>query len=220
MLLGETTGLSEITFLTVRVTFTATVIAALAGIPLGYLMGTHEFRGRRIVIALANTGMGLPPVVVGILVALLLSRNGPFGAWTLIYTPAAIIVAQVVIALPIIAGLTAAGIQGLSGDMLVQIRAMAAGRTRTMWLVLREARASLVAALLAGFGGAVSEVGASMMVGGNIEGQTRVLTTAAVLETSKGNFGAAIGLGAVLLVLAFGVNLAGTLVQLGEAGRG
>jgi tungstate transport system permease protein len=217
---GETTGLVEITLLTLRITVTATVIAALAGIPLGYLMGTHEFRGRRLVIALANTGMGLPPVVVGLVVAVALARNGPLGAFEILYTPAAIVIAQVVIALPIIAGLTAAGIHGLSGDMLTQIRAMAAGRVRTMWLVVREARAALVAALLAGFGGAVSEVGASMMVGGNIEGQTRVLTTAAVLETSKGNFDAAMGLGAVLLLLAFGVNLAGTLIQLSEAGRG
>ena len=180
----------SIALLTLKVTGLATLAAAVAGVPLGYLMGVREFRGRRVVVALANTGMGLPPVVVGLVVALLLSRQGPLGSLELLYTPAAIVAAQLIIALPIVAGLTAAGVQGLDAGMLLQIRAVAAGRLRTMWLVLREARASLLAAVLAGFGGAVSEVGASMMVGGNIEGQTRVLTTAAVLETSKGNFGA------------------------------
>lgn len=209
-----------ITALTLKVTGLATITAALAGIPLGYLLGVHEFRGRRVVVALANTGMGLPPVVVGLVVALLLSRQGPLGSCELLYTPAAMVIAQLIIALPIVAGLTAAGIQGLSADMLLQIRAVAAGRSRTMWLVLREARTSLLAAVLAGFGGAVSEVGASMMVGGNIEGHTRVLTTAAVLETSKGNFDTALGLGAILLALAFGVNVVGTLIQLGEKGHG
>lgn len=209
-----------ITLLTLRVTFTATALAAFLGIPVGYWLGVREFRGRRLVVALANTGMGLPPVVVGIVVALLLSRGGPLGSFEFLYTPGAIIAAQTVIAFPIIAGLTAAGIQGLHADMLLQIRAMAAGPARTAWLVLREVRVSLMAAVLAGFGGAVSEVGASMMVGGNIEGQTRVLTTAAVLETSRGNFGTALWLGAILLVLAFGVNLAGTIIQMGETGRG
>ena len=209
-----------ITMLTLRVTFTATALAAVLGITVGYWLGVREFRGRRLVVALANTGMGLPPVVVGIVVALLLSRGGPLGSFEFLYTPGAIIAAQTVIAFPIIAGLTAAGIQGLHADMLLQIRAMAAGPARTAWLVLREVRVSLMAAVLAGFGGAVSEVGASMMVGGNIEGQTRVLTTAAVLETSRGNFGTALWLGAILLVLAFGVNLAGTIIQMGEPGGG
>ena len=160
-----------------------------------------------------NAGMGLPPVVVGLLVTLVLWRSGPLGGLELLYTPAAIILAQVVIAAPIVAGMTLAAVQQIPREFRLQLLALGASRVQMVWVVLREARLPMLAAVMAGFGGVISEIGASLMVGGNIKGQTRTLTTAMVLETGKGNFDVAIALSILLLVLVFLVNWALTGIQ-------
>jgi len=165
------------------------------------------------VAALVNTGMGLPPVVVGLFVTIFLWRNGPFGRFELLYTPAAMVIAQGVIATPIVTGISMAAIQSLPANLRLQILALGASRPQMVLLLVREARLPLLAAVMAGFGGVISEVGASLMVGGNIKGQTRVLTTATVMETGKGNFDTAIALSIILLSLTFLINLLLTLIQ-------
>jgi tungstate transport system permease protein len=203
----------SITALTLRVSLTATTVALLLGVPLGTALALGRFPGRRVLLAAANTGMGLPPVVVGLFVTVLLWRSGPLGAFGLLYTPTAMVVAQALIATPIVSALTAAALQQVDPDFLLQMRALGATRTWALRALLAEARLPLLAAGLAGFGAVVSEVGAAQMVGGNIQGDTRVLTTAAVLATGRGQFALAIAFGLVLLVIAFAVNLLATLVQ-------
>ena len=202
-----------ITGLSLRVSLTATAISLLLGIPAGTALGLAAFPGRRLAIALINTGMGLPPVVVGLLVSLFLWRSGPLGFLEILYTPAAMIIAQVCLAAPIVAGLTLAALQQLNPMLRLQLLGLGASRLQVTLLLLREARLPLLAAVMAGFGAVISEVGASLMVGGNIRGQTRVLTTATVLETGKGNFDVAIALSAILLLLTFLVNWALTWIQ-------
>ena len=196
-----------------QVSGTATLIALLVGIPAGVVLALTRFAGRTLVVSAVNTGMGLPPVVVGLFVTILLWRSGPLGALEILYTPAAIIVAQAVIAAPIVTGITLAAVQNVPAKFRLQLVALGASRPQMVWVVLREARLPMLAAVMAGFGGVISEIGASMMVGGNIKGQTRTLTTAMVLETGKGNFDVAIALSILLLVLVFGINWALTAVQ-------
>jgi len=203
----------EIIGLSLRVSLTATAIAFALGLPLGMMLAFGAFPGRRLGLAAVNTGMGLPPVVVGLFVTVMLWRSGPLGPLELLYSPTAMVVAQSVIALPLVAGISAAALQQIDPDFRVQMRALGAGRARALWTVAVEARLPLLAAVMAGFGAVVSEVGAAMMVGGNITGQTRVLTTAAVLETSKGEFAIAIALGLILLAIAFAVIVVLTLAQ-------
>lgn len=203
----------EITLLSLKVSLLATGISLLIGLPLGTLLGLRRFRGRGCFLTVVNTGMALPPVVVGLVVALMLWRSGPLGDLRLIYTPAAIVIAQTVIAFPVVTGLTAAALQHLNPKLQLQLQGLGASRIQMIWTLWKEARLPLLAALMAGFGSVISEVGASMMVGGNILHQTRVLTTAIVLETGKGNFANALVLGGLLLLLAFLVNLALTLIQ-------
>ena len=203
----------EVTVRSLLVSSTATLISLILGIPLGMLLGLKRFPGRRVALALVNTGMGLPPVVVGLVVAIFLWRTGPFGALGLLYTPTAMAVAQAVLSLPLVAGLTASSIQSLNPRLRLQLLALGASPAQTVWLLMREARLLLLAAVMAGFGAAISEVGASMQVGGNIKGETRVLTTSIVLETSRGNFDVALALGLILLALVFAVTLVITLVQ-------
>ena len=202
-----------ITWMSLKISASATGIALLLGMPLGVVLAMARFTGRGVVIALVNTGMGLPPVVVGLFISLFLWRSGPLGFLEWIYTPTAMVLAQVVIALPIVAGLTLASFQNLDPRLSLQLLGVGASKPQLLWLLCREARLPLLAAVMAGFGGVISEVGASMMVGGNIRGQTRVLTTATVLETGKGNFEIAIALGLILLVLTFAVNLLLTHIQ-------
>jgi tungstate transport system permease protein len=202
-----------ITLLSLKVSGIATLLSVVVGLGLAVLVALNEFPGKRLVIALMNTGMGLPPVVVGLFVTVLLWRNGPFGFLGILYTPAAIILAQAVIATPIIAGLGLAALQHLPPGLRLQILALGATRPQLVWLLLREARLPLLAAVMAGFGGVISEVGASIMVGGNLKGSTRVLTTATVMETSRGNFEVAFALSFILLVLAFTVNAILTHLQ-------
>jgi len=202
-----------VTLLTLKVSGAATLISLVFGVPLGVFLGLTSFPGRRFVISVVNTGMGLPPVVAGLVVTVFLWRNGPLGVFRLLYTPGAMVIAQTFIAAPIVVGLTLAGIGGLNPKLRLQILALGASRAQLLWVLLREARLSLLAAVMAGFGGVISEVGASMMVGGNIRGQTRVLTTATVMEVSKGNFDLAFALSTILLAITYGVTLALTLLQ-------
>lgn len=202
-----------VTFLTLGVSGTATFISLLIGVPLGMLFALKDFRGRQFVLGLVNTGMGLPPVVVGLWVSIFLWRSGPFGFLHLLYTPAAMVIAQAVIATPIVTGLSVAAIQQVDPKLRLQILALGASGWQFFWVLLKEARLALMAAVIAGFGSVISEVGASSMVGGNVRGQTRVLTTATMMEVSKGNFGLAIALSLILLGLAYLVTYLLTLLQ-------
>jgi tungstate transport system permease protein len=213
LLFGGDTEVWSITWLSIRISGSATLISLLLGMPLGIALALTRFPGRSVVVALVNTGMGLPPVVVGLFISILLWRSGPLGFLELVYTPSAMIIAQVVIAFPIVAGLTMASFQSLDPNLALQMLGIGASKLQALWLLCKEARLPLLAAVMAGFGGVISEVGASMMVGGNIRGQTRVLTTATVLETSKGNFDVAIALGLILLSLCFALNFFLTHVQ-------
>lgn len=203
----------SITWLSLKISGCATFISLLLGIPLGMALALAVFPGRSLVAALVNTGMGLPPVVVGLFVSVFLWRSGPLGFLELIYSPAAMVIAQVIIAFPIVAGLTMASFQTLDPKLSLQLLGIGASKAQLLWLLCKEARLPLLAAVMAGFGGVISEVGASMMVGGNIRGQTRVLTTATVLETGKGNFDIAIALSLVLLALTFAINFFLTRIQ-------
>jgi tungstate transport system permease protein len=202
-----------ITALTLRVSLTATALAVLLGLPAGLALALGRVPGRRVLLAAANTGMGLPPVVVGLFVTVLLWRSGPLGSLGLLYTPTAMVIAQGAIATPIVVALTAAAVAQVDPDFLVQMQALGASRHRAAVALLTEARLPLLAAAMAAFGAVVSEVGAAQMVGGNLAGQTRVLTTAAVLATSRGQFALAIAFGLILLIIAFAVNLTLTLAQ-------
>ncbi|MBI3062754.1 MAG: ABC transporter permease [Deltaproteobacteria bacterium] len=202
-----------ITWLSLKISGSATLLSLLLGIPIGIFLALTQFPGRSITVALINTGMGLPPVVVGLFVSIFLWRSGPLGLLELLYTPTAMVIAQLVIAFPIVAGLTMAAFQTLNPNLSLQLLGIGASRAQLLWLLCKEARLPLLAAVMAGFGGVISEVGASMMVGGNIRGQTRVLTTATVLETGKGNFEIAIALGLILLILTFAVNFLLTHLQ-------
>jgi tungstate transport system permease protein len=191
----------------------ATTLAVLVGVPAGHVIARRQFRGRTIVLGLINTGMGMPPVVVGLVVWILLVRSGPFGNLGLIYTPAAMVLAQFLIATPMVIGFTTASLQALSPRLADLLAVLGAGRLRTLWLLTVEARLGLLVAIMAAFGAIVSEVGASIIVGGNLERSTRVLTTAIVTETSRGEVERALVLGLVLLALAFSVNLTLTVIQ-------
>jgi tungstate transport system permease protein len=200
-------------WLSLQVSGSATLIALLLGIPAGAVLALTRFPGRTLVVSAVNTGMGLPPVVVGLFVTILLWRSGPLGGWEILYTPAAIILAQAVIAAPIVTGITLAAVQNVPAKFRLQLIALGASRPQMVWVTLRQARLPMLAAVMAGFGGVISEIGASLMVGGNIKGHTRTLTTAMVLETGKGNFEIAIALSILLLVLVFGINWALTVIQ-------
>jgi tungstate transport system permease protein len=213
LLAGGDAELFRIIGRTLVISGMATLLAMLIGVPLGYALARGRFPGRTVLLGAVNTGMGMPPVVVGLVVWLLLTRSGPFGGLGLIYTREAMVVAQLVIATPLVVGFTAASIQALSPQLPDLLTSLGAGRLRQLWILSREARLGLLAAVMAGFGAIVSEVGASMTVGGNLRGSTRVLTTAIVTETSRGNLPVALALGCMLLGLAFAVNLLLTLVQ-------
>ncbi len=202
-----------ITLLSLKVSGAATLISMVLGITAGTVVALSRFPGRQFVVSLINTGMGLPPVVVGLFVTIFLWRNGPFGFLEILYTPTAIILAQTVIATPLVTGITLAAIQNLPANLRLQILALGATRVQMALLLMREARLPLLAAVMAGFGGVISEVGASIMVGGNIKGYSRVLTTATVMETGRGNFEVAIALSVILMLLSFLVNAVLTRIQ-------
>lgn len=193
----------QIAYLTVRVSGVATLLSILLGIPLGAVLGLCKFPGKSLLQSLVNSAMGLPPVVVGLWISLLLWRSGPLGNLGLMYTPIALVVAQVVIATPRVAALTMAGVMQVENGIAEQITGLGASRVQQVYLILKQAWMSLLAASMAGFGAVVAEVGAAMAVGGNIRGQTRVLSTAIVLEVNKGNFDIAIALSFILLSLSY-----------------
>jgi tungstate transport system permease protein len=208
-----TAELTEIIFLSLRVTGVALLISTLIGIPIGAFLGLNRFTGRRLLIALLYTGMGFPPVVIGLFVYLMLSHSGPLGSLNLpfvpsLFTPEAMIVAQSIIAFPLVAGFTMAAVMGVDPQLRQQVMALGATQRQAALTVLLEARVGVIVAIIAGFGGIISEVGAVMMVGGNVEGRTRVLTTAIVLSTRQGEFNLAVALGLILLGITFVVNVA------------
>ena len=210
---GPDSAVREIAARTVLVSGAATALAVFVGVPLGYALARTAFRGRTLLLGFVNTGMGMPPVVVGLIVWLLLVRSGPFGDLDLIYTRRAMVLAQFLIATPIVVGFTVASMQALPPRLPDLLAILGAGRIRTIWLLAREAKLGLLVAIMAGFGGIISEVGASMTVGGNLERSTRVLTTAIVTETSRGEVERALVLGILLLTMSFLVNLTLTIVQ-------
>ncbi len=202
----------EIVVLSLQVSGGALFISTLLGIPIGALLGLARFVGRQAVLAFLYTGMGFPPVVIGLFVYLFLSRSGPLGSLNspllpALFTPAAMIVAQTIIALPLVAGFTMAAVMGVDPQLRLQVRALGATRWQSLWAILTEARVGVLVSIIAGFGSIISEVGAVMLVGGNIANRTRVLTTAIVLETGKGNFDLALALGIILLSISFLINV-------------
>jgi tungstate transport system permease protein len=213
LLFGGDSEVLDITLLSLRVSGAATLLSLGIGLPLGTLLALGQFRTRKFWISLINTGMALPPVVVGLVVSIMLWRSGPLGSLRLMYTTEAIVIAQTLIAAPVVTGLTVAALQQLDPRLRLQLLGLGASRWQMVVALWREARLPLLAALMAGFGSVISEVGASMMVGGNLRYHTRVLTTAIVLETSKGEFATALALSAILLLLAYLVNLALTWMQ-------
>lgn len=200
-------ALYEIISLSLYVTLIALGFSTLVGVPLGALMGLKDYPGRQLTMALLYTGMGFPPVVVGLFVYLFLSRSGPLGTLGWLFTPQAMIVAQTIISFPLVAGFTMAAVMGVDPNLRRQLRSLGATEWQATIAVLMEARVGVVVSIIAGFGSIISEVGAVMLVGGNIEGKTRTLTTAIVLETRKGQFDLALALGIVLLLLSFISNL-------------
>ncbi len=208
-----TQDLIEILSLSLQVSGVALFLSALIGLPIGIRMGLSRFRARKLVTALLYTGMGFPPVVIGLFVYLMLSRSGLLGSLNLafmpqLFTPAAMVVAQTIIAFPLVAGFTMAAVMGVDPQLRLQVLSLGATRSQVALAILHEARVGVIAAIVAGFGSIISEVGAVMLVGGNIEGRTRVMTTAIVLETRKGNFELAMILGIILLGITFLTNLA------------
>lgn len=208
-----TADLAEIITLSMQVSGIALLFSTVIGIPVGAALGLNRFPGRRLMIALMYTGMGFPPVVIGLFVYLMLSRSGPLGSLhapfiPALFTPGAMVIAQTIIAFPLVAGFTMAAVMGVDQKLRQQVMALGATKQQAALAVLMEARVGVIVAIIAGFGGIISEVGAVMMVGGNIEGRTRVLTTAIVLSTRQGDFNLAIALGLILLAITFVVNVA------------
>ena len=213
LVIGLDADLGRIVLLSLRVSLSAVAIAAVIGLPLGAFLAVFRFPGRRVLVVAVNAMMGLPPVVVGLIVYLLLSRAGPLGVFGLLFTPAAMIVAQAILITPLIAALARQVIEDMWAEYEEQLRSLGAGPGRAIVTLLWDGRFSLLTALLAGIGRAVAEVGAVMIVGGNIDQVTRVMTTAIALETSKGNLALALGLGIILMVLALGLNAAAFVVN-------
>ena len=203
----------RIALLTLRVSGLATIIGAVIGVPFGTALSLWSYRGRRRIAGLVNTGMGLPPVVAGLWVSIFLWRTGPLGFLRIMYTPTAMVIAQTAIALPIITGFTMAGVGQLDPGIRLQMLSLGASPWQLLYILIREARLSVLASIMAGFGRVVAEVGASMMVGGNLLGQTRGLTTATSMEVSKGNFGFAIALSIILVAITYVINASLTRIQ-------
>jgi tungstate transport system permease protein len=217
MILTGDREILEITWLTLRVCFMAILISSLIGLPLGMFLGLTKFRGRKFILVFINIGMGLPPVVAGLWISMLLWRSGPLGELQLLYSPTAIVMAQVLVSLPIVTGLTSSAFQQINDKMLLQIKALGATKLQTLSILLKQTKIAIVAAIMAGFGRVIAEVGAAMMVGGNIKGDTRILTTSIVMEVSKGNFDVALAISFILLTVA--LLITATLTFLQQRGR-
>ena len=213
LILGLDTDLVEIVWLSMQISLLAVTLAALIGLPLGAAVAIYRFPGRAAVVVVLNAMMGLPPVVVGLVVYLLLSRAGPLGEYGLLYTPAAMVIAQCVLVTPIIAALTRQTVADLYKEYREQLDSLGVRPYRAIFTLLRDGRYSLLTGVLAGFGRASAEVGAVIIVGGNINHVTRVMTTTIALETSKGNLALALGLGIVLLSIVILINGLSVLAQ-------
>jgi tungstate transport system permease protein len=213
MILSGDKEIFEITWLTLRVCFMAILISSLIGLPLGMFLGLKKFAGRKLILVFINIGMGLPPFVAGLWITMLLWRSGPLGQLQLLYSPAAIVMAQILVSLPIVTGLTCSAFQQINDKLLLQIKALGATKVQTWLILVKQTRIAIVAAIMAGFGRVIAEVGAAMMVGGNIQGDTRILTTSIVMEVSKGNFDVALAISFVLLTVALLITAALTLLQ-------
>ncbi|HAQ06664.1 MAG TPA: tungstate transporter permease [Bacillus bacterium] len=213
MILSGDREILEITLLTLKVSMTAVLISTFIGIPAGMLLGLARFPGRRLLLALINIGMGLPPVVAGLWITMLLWRSGPLGDFAWLYTPSAIVMAQVLVSLPIVTGLTSTAFQQINNKMVLQVKALGATRLQLYWILMKEVKLAILAAIIAGYGRVIAEVGAAMMVGGNISGETRILTTSIVMEVSKGNFDVALALSFILMSLAFIITFLLTYLQ-------
>ncbi len=213
LLLSGDAELFAIAARTLLISIAATGLSLLVGCPAGLALARGRFRGRTLLLSFVHAGMGMPPVVVGLVLWLFITRSGPLGRLELVYTPAAMVLAQFLIATPLVIGFTAASVQSLPPLLPDLLATLGAGRARRNWLLLREARLGMLAAVMAGFGAVVSEVGAAMTVGGNLRGSTRVLTTAIVTAPGRGDLSQAAALGIILLALAFTVTLVLTLLQ-------
>jgi tungstate transport system permease protein len=203
----------HITWLTLRVSFISILFSSLLGLPIGMVLGLTRFRGRKVLLTFINIGMGLPPVVAGLWITLLLWRSGPLGYLSLLYSPTAIVLAQILVSLPIVTGLTSSAFQQINEKMLLQLKALGATKWQTLFILLKETKVAIMAAIMAGFGRVIAEVGAAMMVGGNIQGDTRILTTTIVMEVSKGNFDIALALSFILLSIALLITAILTFLQ-------
>jgi tungstate transport system permease protein len=203
----------KITWLTIKVSMTAILFSTLVGIPLGVLLGLQRFPGRKIVLVFINIGMGLPPVVAGLWITIFLWRSGPLGWLSWLYTPTAIILAQILVSLPIVVGLTSSAFQQIDGKFLMQLKALGATKGQTLILLIKETKVAILAAVIAGLGRILAEVGAAMMVGGNLRDETRILTTSIVMEVSKGNFDVALALSFILMTIAFIITFILTFLQ-------
>jgi tungstate transport system permease protein len=197
----------NIVLLSLRVSLTAIILASFLGIPLGFLMAVKDYWGKRFSVALVNTLLALPTVVIGLIVYSLISRRGPLGVFGLLYSPSAMIIGQFILATPIIIALTHSAVQGVDKRIRNTALTLGATETQSAWMVIKEARYAVLAAVITGFGRVIAEVGAAMMLGGNIKGSTRIMTTAIALETAKGEFGFAIALGIILLLIALVANI-------------
>ncbi|MBT2643400.1 ABC transporter permease [Bacillus sp. ISL-41] len=213
MILSGDPEILEITLLTLRVSITAVLVSTLIGIPTGMFLGLARFPGRRFILAIINIGMGLPPVVAGLWITLFLWRSGPLGDWSWLYTPTAIILAQILVSLPIVTALTSTAFQQINPKLILQVKALGATKIQLYWILMKEVKLAILAAIIAGFGRVIAEVGAAMMVGGNISGETRILTTSIVMEVSKGNFDIALALSFILMTLAFIITFSLTYLQ-------
>ncbi len=203
----------QITWLSLRISGLAILVSVVLGVPAGTILALCQCRTKKLWLSMVHTGMALPPVVVGLVISILLWRTGPLGVLGLMYTPTAMTIAQFIIAAPIVIGLTVSGLQQLDPRLQDQLLGLGASRRQVIWLLWREAKLPLFAAVMVGFGRVIAEVGASMMVGGNLRSSTRVLTTAIVLENSKGNFSLAIALSVILMTLVFAITLGLTWIQ-------
>ncbi|MBT2682557.1 ABC transporter permease [Bacillus sp. ISL-37] len=213
MILSGDPEILEITLLTLKVSITAVLISTLIGIPAGMFLGLARFPGRKFILAIVNIGMGLPPVVAGLWITLFLWRSGPLGGLAWLYTPTAIIMAQILVSLPIVTALTSTAFQQINPKLILQVKALGATKLQLYWILTKEVKLAILAAIIAGFGRVIAEVGAAMMVGGNISGETRILTTSIVMEVSKGNFDIALALSFILMTLAFIITFSLTYLQ-------
>jgi tungstate transport system permease protein len=223
LILSGDTYVLQVIWLSLRVSTTALLISLVLGVPLGMLVGLGRFRGRGLAASLINTGLFMPPVVVGLFFVMIFSRRGVLGDLRLLYSVPAMIIAQVALAAPYVVAITMAAVGSQPKDLRLQALGLGASRIQSLWLIMRESRVALLAAVIAGFGAIISEVGAVMMVGGNIASsrgnETRVMTTAIVQEARMGHFETAMAFGLILLFIAFAINLALTRVQQGAGGR-